>query len=177
MLPVAQRPENAAQQNPPEGESPAESESGGASESEETAAPPWRNSLTTPRETPEDSLRQIECRQAAAWLAARLAEGGPGNTPADFMVLARKNEALILMQQALLERGVPCEMIERTPLGEMPVVQDILALLDALLSPAHELALARALKSPLFGLDDQALIALARAARDAQASGGRIGWF
>ena len=182
-LPEARRPEAAGQthstaspaENQPE--SPSEGQSATDSETNSASGIEWRNSLTTPRETPEDSLRQIECRQAAAWLAARLAEGGSGNTPADFMVLARKNEALILMQQALLERGVPCEMIERTPLGEMPVVQDILALLDALLSPAHELALARALKSPLFGLDDQALIALARAARDAQASGGRIGWF
>jgi ATP-dependent helicase/nuclease subunit A len=29
----------------------------------------WRDSLTTPRDLPEDSLRTLECRQAARWLA------------------------------------------------------------------------------------------------------------
>ena len=35
------------------------------------------------------------------------------------------------------------------------------ALLDALVSPGHDLSLARALKSPLFGVDDDALVQLA----------------
>ena len=47
----------------------------------------------------------------------------------------------------------------------MPVAQDVAALLDALLSPAHNLALAHALKSPLFGLTDEHLTQLALLAR------------
>jgi ATP-dependent helicase/nuclease subunit A len=46
-------------------------------------------------------------------------------------------------------------------------VLDVLALLDALVSPGHDLALARALRSPLFGLPDDDLTHLALAARAA----------
>jgi len=45
-------------------------------------------------------------------------------------------------------------------------VQDAVALLDALVSPAHDLALARALKSPLLGVGDEALIELALRQRE-----------
>jgi len=41
-------------------------------------------------------------------------------------------------------------------------VQDLVALLDVLVSPAHDLSLAQALRSPLFGLDDAALARLAQ---------------
>jgi ATP-dependent helicase/nuclease subunit A len=41
-------------------------------------------------------------------------------------------------------------------------VQDVVALLDALVSSRHDLSLARALKSPLFGWSDDALTQLAR---------------
>jgi ATP-dependent helicase/nuclease subunit A len=44
---------------------------------------------------------------------------------------------------------------------DAPDVQDVIALVDALVSPAHDLSLARALKSPLFGIDDEALASLA----------------
>jgi ATP-dependent helicase/nuclease subunit A len=42
----------------------------------------------------------------------------------------------------------------------MPEVQDLVALLDVLVSPAHDLSLARALKSPLFGASDDDLVDL-----------------
>ena len=42
----------------------------------------------------------------------------------------------------------------------------MVALLDVLVSPQHDLSLARALKSPLFNLDDSALVSLALARRD-----------
>ena len=60
--------------------------------------PAWRNSLTTPRELPEDSLRTLECRQAARWIAAEIAVGRP---PGDIMVLARKRVALGVLQDEL----------------------------------------------------------------------------
>jgi ATP-dependent helicase/nuclease subunit A len=49
--------------------------------------------------------------------------------------------------------------------AEAPEVQDLVALLDALVSPTHDLSLARALKSPVFGIDDEALAQLARKRR------------
>lgn len=118
----------------------------------------WRDSLTTPRVTPEERLHTLECRQGAQWLASQLAQG---LHPRDVMVLARKRERLALMQAELRELGIAAQQPEKADLGEAPEVQDLIALLDALVSPAHDLSLARALRSPLFGVTDEALVELA----------------
>ncbi len=123
----------------------------------------WRDSLTTPRVTPEETLRTLECRQAAHWLAAQIAAGLP---PKDIMVLSRKRDRLAVMQDELRVLGIPAQQPEKSDLGAAPEVQDIVALLDALVSPAHDLSLARALKSPLFGVDDADLVQLAQHQRE-----------
>jgi ATP-dependent helicase/nuclease subunit A len=136
----------------------------------------WRDSLTTPRETPEETLRTLECRQAAAWLAGQFADGGL--RPGDVMVLARKRDRLAVMQDELRALRIAAQQPEKADLAEAPEVQDLVALLDALVSPAHDLSLARALKSPLFGVDDAALVALALLQRQARAAGAAMpSWF
>jgi ATP-dependent helicase/nuclease subunit A len=115
--------------------------------------------LTTPRELPEETLLTLECRQAARWIAQQI---DAGVKPADIMVLARKRDRLAAMQEALQALHIAALQPEKTDLGEMPEVQDIVALLDALVSPQHDLSLARALKSPLFGISDETLIQLVR---------------
>ena len=124
----------------------------------EDVVPGWRDSLTTPRITPEETLRTLECRQAALWLASQMAEG---LHPKDIMVLSRKRDRLAVMQEELRALGIPAQQPEKRDLGQAPEVQDIVALLDALVSPAHDLSLARALKSPLFSLRDDDLVQLA----------------
>ena len=121
----------------------------------------WRDTLTTPRTEPEDTLRTLECRQAARWLAGQMKGRGGSLLPKDVMVLARKREPLGLMQQALAELGIVAQQPEKTELGSMPEVQDLVALLDVLVSPAHDLSLARVLKSPVFGAADDDLVDLA----------------
>ncbi len=74
------------------------------------------------------------------------------------MVLSRKRERLALMQVELDAFGIPAQQPEKTALIEMPEVQDIVALVDALVSPGHDLSLAQALKSPLFSVSDDALV-------------------
>ncbi|UST55550.1 UvrD-helicase domain-containing protein [Comamonadaceae bacterium OTU4NAUVB1] len=118
----------------------------------------WRDSLSTPRVLPETRLLQLECEQAARWVAARIAEGV---APKEIMVLARRRSRLTAMQDALRARRIATEQPEKNDLHDASEVQDVIALVDALVSPAHDLSLARALKSPLFGLDDAALVALA----------------
>ncbi len=118
----------------------------------------WRDSLTQPRHEPEETLRMRECAQAARWVAGRIAAGVP---PREIMVLARKRDRLAALQDALQGLHVPCVQPEKADLGEAPEVQDVVALLDVLVSPGHDLSLARALRSPLFGLADEALVALA----------------
>ncbi len=128
----------------------------------------WRDSLSTPREVPEETRGTLECRQAAAWLATRMAEAGNPLAPQQIMVLARKRAALTLMQDELRRLHIPALQPEKNQLGDAPEVKDIVALLDALLSPTNDLALAQALKSPLFGCNDDDLIGLALLAREAK---------
>jgi len=122
--------------------------------------PVWRDSLTTPRVFPEDTMSALEARQAADWVAGEIASGRVKAD--DVMVLSRRRERLGWMHAALLERGIASEQPEKLDLCEAPAVQDVVALLDALVSPQHDLSLARALKSPLFGWSDDALAQLAR---------------
>ena len=126
------------------------------------AATGWRDSLVTPRHTLEDTLRELECRQAARWIATQVEAGVQ---PKDIMVLARKRDRLSVMEAELRAFGIPALQPLKTDLGEAPEVQDVVALLDALVSPAHDLSLARALKSPLFNLSDAALVEIAQRQR------------
>ncbi|MCV0437328.1 MAG: UvrD-helicase domain-containing protein [Hydrogenophaga sp.] len=120
----------------------------------------WRDSLVTPRVLPEDSLAALEAAQAADWVALQIADGRL--RAGDVMVLARRRERLGWMHEALRERGILSEQPEKLDLAEAPAVQDVVALLDALVSTGHDLSLARALKSPLCGWSDDDLTQLAR---------------
>lgn len=130
----------------------------------------WRDSLVTPRVLPEEQLLQKECEQAARWVAQRIADGIP---PRQIMVLARRRNRLSAMQDALRQRHIPVQQPEKNELHDAPEVQDMVALIDALVSPAHDLSLARALKSPLFSIDDEALVQLALRQREQPSSS----WF
>jgi ATP-dependent helicase/nuclease subunit A len=130
----------------------------------------WRDSLLQPREVPEETLRTLEARQAAAWIAQQLTPAGtdaagPVLQPAQIMVLSRKRAGLLPLQQALRALNIPAQIGEKTALIDCCEVQDIVALLDVLVSPQHDLSLARALRSPLFGASDAALVQLALAQR------------
>jgi ATP-dependent helicase/nuclease subunit A len=134
----------------------------GAQDGAQESVAGWRNSLSTPRELPEVTLRTRECRQAARWIAQQIT---PDTQLSDIMVLARKRVSLSAMQDALRELHIPANQPEKTNLGAAPEVGDIIALLDAMLSPSHDLSLAQALKSPVFGCTDEDLTQLARLQR------------
>ena len=138
------------------------------------APPAWRDSLTVPRELPEERLVTLECRQAAAWIAGQLRAGV---RPGDVMVLARRRERLSVLEDELRALHIAAQQPEKTDLCEAPEVQDLAALLDVLVSPGHDLSLARVLKSPLFACGDEALVALAQRARAAAAEGPPRAWF
>ena len=118
----------------------------------------WRDSLTTPQTLPEETLRTLEARQAAAWIALQI-EGG--TLPQNIMALSRKRASLSPLQDELRRLHIAAQIGEKTELIDCCEVQDIVALLDVLVSPQHDLSLARVLKSPLFGLADTALVELA----------------
>jgi ATP-dependent helicase/nuclease subunit A len=80
----------------------------------------------------------------------------------DILVLVRRRNAFVAqLIRALKELEVPVGGLDRMVLVEQIAVQDVLATLDAILLPDDDLQLAAALKSPIFGLDEEALFALA----------------
>lgn len=131
----------------------------------------WRNSLTTPRQLQQDTLRTLEARQVAAWVAEHLRQGAA--RPADVMVLSRKRAGLWPLLQALQALGITAHIGDDTALIDTCEVQDVVALLDVLVSPQHDLSLARALRSPLFGWPDTFLVLLACVQRQQPA----LAWF
>ena len=80
----------------------------------------------------------------------------------DVLVLVRRRgNAFDAVIQALKRGGVPVAGADRLKLTEHIAIIDLMNLADALLLPQDDLALAVALKSPLFGLDDDDLFKLA----------------
>ena len=123
----------------------------------------WRDSLTEPRTEPEELLRLQEAHHVAAAVAEML--HSYGLRPGEVMVLARKRSVLRLVAQALAQRRLPYVVPEALLLAESPEVLDLVAVLDVLASQGHDISLARALKSPLFGAADADLLWLAGRAR------------
>jgi ATP-dependent helicase/nuclease subunit A len=89
-------------------------------------------------------------------------------TPGDVMVLVRGREGrrqadafIALLVRALKSRGVPVAGQDRMVLTEQPAVADLLALGEALLLPDDDLTFACVLTSPLGGMNDDDLMALA----------------
>jgi ATP-dependent helicase/nuclease subunit A len=80
----------------------------------------------------------------------------------DIMILVRHRDALpAALVRSLKSRGVPVAGLDRMVLTEQPAVQDLMVLGDALLLPQDDLSFACVLTSPLGGLDDNDLMALA----------------
>ncbi len=128
----------------------------------QAASTEWRDTLTTARDEAEEHIRTRECAQAAQWVAQHIAQGTPAG---EVMVLARKRDRLQRMRDALQVLGIASQISEKTQLMEHCEVQDVVALVDAIVSPTNDLALARALKSPLFGVSDDELVAIAQVAK------------
>ena len=80
----------------------------------------------------------------------------------DILVLVRRRgNAFDAVIQALKHADIPVAGADRLKLTEHIAIIDLMNLADALLLPQDDLALAVALKSPLFGLDDDDLFQLA----------------
>jgi ATP-dependent helicase/nuclease subunit A len=106
--------------------------------------PTWRDSLTTPRLEPDVVLREQEAAAVARAIAAELAAG---TAPANLFVLCRKRETLRLVAAALEREQIAHSAVEDTTLASTTRGAGLIAVLDAVVSPAHRLSLARALRS------------------------------
>jgi ATP-dependent helicase/nuclease subunit A len=105
--------------------------------------------------SPPVRLAQRIARNVSSWITR-------GTRPGDVLILVRQRgplfEAII---RALKEKNVAVAGADRLLLTEHIAIVDLIALADALLLPDDDLALAVALKCPLFGLDDDMLFKLA----------------
>jgi ATP-dependent helicase/nuclease subunit A len=85
-----------------------------------------------------------------------------GRLAKDVLILVRRRGVLFeSIIRALKNERIPVAGADRLVLTEHIAVMDLMVLADALLLPEDDLALATALKSPLFGLDDDDLFRLA----------------
>jgi len=140
--------------------------------SEEAAADgALRDPFVTPLVEREDNRRERE----AALLAERIAvvkkewwiaddEHGEAGRPArygDIMLLARRRTHLEVYERALRHAGIPFTTSRHGGLLDTLEAQDLLALLEFLISPFDDLKLAHVLRSPVFGCSDEDLIAIA----------------
>ncbi len=99
---------------------------------------------------------------AAASPAPSRRGSGKAGAPKDVLILVRRRGALFeAIIRALKNENIPVAGADRLVLTEHIAVMDLMVLADALLLPEDDLALATVLKSPLFGLDDDALFKLA----------------
>jgi ATP-dependent helicase/nuclease subunit A len=137
------------------------------------AEPPETEEMLTPWPLPDepraaDNARQRlasgVARKIARWISEgeRLESTGRPVRPGDILVLlSRRGELQELIIRALRRLDVPAAGADRFALREHIAVQDLIALGRAMLLPEDDLNLACLLKSPLVGLDEEALLALA----------------
>ncbi|MDB5619791.1 double-strand break repair helicase AddA [Tardiphaga sp.] len=136
-----------------------------------------------PETSPEVQLARRVQAEIKALVADNTQTGPIGRRRAlrygDVLVLVRRRgKAFNAIIQALKHASIPVAGADRLKLTEHIAIIDLMHLADALLLPQDDLALAVALKSPLFGLDDDDLFKLAwkrkgtlRAALDEHAVG------
>ena len=116
------------------------------------------------RDQPAGEAGAPDCayRAAAGRRASPVGIERRGARHGDLLVLVRQRgplfEAII---RALKNEDVAVAGADRLVLTEHIAVMDLMALADALLLPADDLALATVLRSPLFGFSDEDLFAIA----------------
>ena len=127
----------------------------------------WRAPFDAVSETsPEVRLARRIQNEIKALIAQGTMTGHLGDrrplSYGDILVLVRRRgNAFDAIIQALKQSGIPVAGADRLKLTEHIAIIDLMNFADALLLPLDDLALAVALKSPLFGLDDDDLFTLA----------------
>jgi ATP-dependent helicase/nuclease subunit A len=132
---------------------------------EEHEPPPWPapvDALT--RADPVAKLAARIATHVGLWLERRdrLPDKAQPIRAGDILILVRRRGALFeAIIRALKNAGVPVAGADRLVLGEHIAVMDLMALADCLLTPDDDLSLAAVLKSPLVGMEEDALFDLA----------------
>jgi ATP-dependent helicase/nuclease subunit A len=124
-----------------------------------------------------ESSKTVLARQIAAHIKAALSGGeklpsrNRAVSPGDFLILVRRRDELVTaITRACKAEAISIAGLDRIVLTEHQAVSDLLALCDALLLPEDDLAFAQYLASPLGGLSDESLMALALGRRGSLAA-------
>lgn len=124
----------------------------------------WSPLDEEPSHAAEIRLAERIAETIKGWLASKelLHSENRPIRPGDILVLLRKRQPFAgPIVAALKSRGIPVAGADRLRLSEQIAVADLVSLGDFLTLPEDDLALAEVLKSPLFGFDDDDLLALA----------------
>ncbi len=128
-------------------------------------AEPWTLPMTQQSaEAPRAKLAQLIARKIDHWLrsGAPLESRGRPIRAGDIMVLVRRRGGFVAELLRELKRlDVPVAGADRMVLTAQLAVMDLMALGRFLLLPEDDLTLATVLKSPLLGLDEDQLFAIA----------------
>jgi ATP-dependent helicase/nuclease subunit A len=113
--------------------------------------------------SPHERLARLIALHAKSLIGSeRRASSGKLLDAGDFMVLVRRRNAFVTaLVRALKREGIDVAGVDRLDLAQELAIQDLLALARFVLLPQDDLTLAALLKSPLVGLDEEALFTLA----------------
>lgn len=132
---------------------------------ERTDEPAWEAPVdATSAASPAVRLASRVSDEIAGWLqrGERLAATGRPIRPGDILVLVRKRGAFVdAVNRMLKARGVPVAGVDRLDVVGHIIAQDLVAAARVALLPEDDLTLAALARSPLVGLDDEALFGLA----------------
>lgn len=131
---------------------------------------PLRNPLESPRILPDESLHYKEGIQIADRIrdlinnktVITLDDKDRFLAYSDILILVRGRNHIRDYEKALREFEIPYQGIERGTLLESIEIKDMIALLNVLFMPDNNLALAVALRSPVFSCSEENLILLAQ---------------
>ena len=140
---------------------------------QEKTVPEFRDPLTTAREDAEDARAHDEGRVIAQRIRqlvdARWQIEDHGQLRAlnyaDVLILIRQRTHSQALEEELTHAGIPFTGAASGTLLQTLEARDLLALLRFLLSPVNSLALAHALRSPIFGVSDEDLSRIALASK------------
>jgi len=119
-----------------------------------------------PRGEPIRVCRLYTDRDEAEWVARRIAARRRGGTMAEAAVLYRTNAQSRLLEEAMLQAGVPYRIFGAVRFYDRKEVKDILGYLKLLANPSDDISLDRILNTPPRGIGQATVEALRKLAAE-----------